>query len=815
MVKLVGFSRQRRLFDRLSALGFLIVLLGGGLPASARTVFHVVAHQDDDLYFQSPALRDSIRGGETSWTVYLTAGDANRIAPQAPVGSLACAGLAFHWQCRERGMQAAYAEMAGVANAWIDEPISVAGKSIVHRRLVAAPQVHLVFLRIESPAFELPLGTLERLFDGRVPHVSTVDDTIGQPEHFFSRSELISTLATLIETASPHVLRTLDPWCLAEPGGTAQSCIDMGWWGTTTVFEGDDHTEHVMAARFALAAHARAAGTRRVRLYRTYNTAFELSNLSPEEWSAVAAISSVYEQYDYGGAPNAWNGREIADGDMSPATGRIALRDPASPDPASDSCLRVGGNGAPGSELTLSPCSGNDASLFDASAKLLRSGGLCVTASVVGPATVEICDGRMAQTWTWWTNRRIRSESGQCLGRVAGVVRATDCVPDSGAWELRTSPPFVASPIGDFSTVDLGADPARYRSLRLGDVDGDGRADACGRRSDGYYCALAVETGFAPATRWIADFGDAQGWGPVSHGATMMLGDLDADGDADVCGRGDAGLLCALSDGTGGFAPVSTWTGAFGDAWGGEQAPVFDSLRMGDIDSDGDADVCAHRPGSFGHDIVCVRSLGVEFESVAQVWREGWPVGSVPGQVGRTMMLGDIDGDGSADLCERGSSGVFCATSSPTASRFERGAWRSLEEYSDSRGWSSQEAYWGSIRLADVDGDGRADLCGRGVSGVLCTFSVDGRFSKLVHHVAPAFSDAAGFSVSEQGTTLQLADVDGNGRADFCAAGASSILCARLPVPEPQSIELVSAAIVAFFVIAFRKSVRRERILLP
>ncbi len=43
------------------------------------------------------------------------------------------------------------------------------------------------------------------------------------------------------------------------------------------------------------------------------------------------------------------------------------------------------------------------------------------------------------------------------------------------------------------------------------------------------------------------DFTDALGWLPDKHGTTLMLGDVDGDGRADVCGRGGATLLCGWS----------------------------------------------------------------------------------------------------------------------------------------------------------------------------------------------------------------------------------------------------------------------------
>ena len=99
-----------------------------------------------------------------------------------------------------------------------------------------------------------------------------------------------------------------------------------------------------------------------------------------------------------------------------------------------------------------------------------------------------------------------------------------------------------------------------------------------------------------------------------------------------------------------------------------------------------------------------------------------------------------------------------------------------------------------------MTGDGQADLCGRGVAGLLCIYSMDGRFSypgypdapsgfssfPELDLVSPDFSDAAGFGITERGTTIQLADIDGDGRADACASGSTTLRCTRI-VPEPHT----------------------------
>lgn len=747
--------------------------------AAASGQLQIVAHEDDDLYFMTPALPDGIDSGAPSWTVFLTAGDAGRTDG--------------HWESRELGIRAAYASMAGVPDVWLSLPLFVEGRSLTAYALAGAAQIVVVFLRLpdgnstgtgypvtgnESLRYlwELAPGTLIHSIDGA---------------NQYTRTELIETLTAFIRDRDPDVLRIQD----------------------MTDYHGSDHSDHYHSGRFAFDAHLASGRRHRLRAYRAYNISSEPVNLSSAEIAQSNAIITTYGAYDAGVGPNSWNQREIPIADVDGTQASLVWMGGG----PGDLCLAAHDVATSTESLDLEPCADVPEQAFFFTEREIRHGDHCLTFPAIGGSGAPIgfapCGLATGQDWTFWSDGHVRGRDGVCLVESAGAPSLAPCSGASRVWEVGAKPAFDASAGGEYSSVEFGTDPARYESLEFGDLDADGLEDVCARRADGVYCARAIGDGaFESATLWHPNFGDDDAWAPLWHSTTLALGDIDGDNRADLCGRGGLGLYCVRSNGAA-FFDFRLWTPTFSNADGGTQPETWGSIRLGDVTGDGRDDVCGYRNG----EIQCLASDGTVFGSPTTWMTQNWItlLGLGSEQIAQTMMLGDVDGDGDDDLCERGAAGVYCALADPVAGEFVDPAMRSQGEFSDGLGWSGADSYWGSIRLGDFSGDGQADLCGRGGAGVLCLYSIDGRFSALNHRLSPEFSNVGGYLPTERGSTLSLADVDGDGRKDLCAAGAAALRCAvlddPLAAPEPGfGAGLAVGALVSFYGIG-RRSRRRLR----
>ncbi len=290
---------------------------------------------------------------------------------------------------------------------------------------------------------------------------------------------------------------------------------------------------------------------------------------------------------------------------------------------------------------------------------------------------------------------------------------------------------------------------------RVVDVDGDGRSDLCGRADAGWRCWPARRDGFGEAWE-LDDLGDARGWSAERYHLGIRMGDIDGDGRTDLCARGARRVYCWRSTGEGWGERIDVE--AFSDEDGYAEPGYASTLRLADVTGDGRADLCARGPDG----ITCLASTGDGFSgeiagpelSDATGWNH-------PRYYG-TIRTGDVNGDGRADLCARGAAGTWCWLSDGDgfSTRLDGPAW------SDAAGWDRVER-WGTIRLADVDGDGRADLCGRSGEGWRCAFSTGDGFGE--EQVGPELSDAAHWDDHSNASTARLADLDGDGDLDLCA----------------------------------------------
>jgi LmbE family N-acetylglucosaminyl deacetylase len=681
-------------------------LLPEGRVLAPTTDVVIVAHQDDDLLFMQPDVLESVRRGDGVTSVYITAGNGSR-GHEVSVD-------------RYEGLRAAYGAAAG-ANDWFCGWIDLLGHVAQHCQLVGRP-VSLVFLAYPDGLKEGQHdASLLRLWEGAIESAETVAERTTR----YTRDELIDVVAQILRETQPRIVRTL------EVGAT----------------HGRDHSDHMMAGALAVLAMARANSHAELLAYRGYNNAEEPPNKDAAVYDDAFEVLSYYEACvtDCGTCGNActtisdahahWIERRYAIGFRPVAAGRLR---------GGTQCLTT--------ELAFTDCNSAPSWRLDRAGQLRSADGRCLRVEPSGDVTLTACLGGPAQRFFLddeghiWSGVPPAPEANMdyahlwCLTPSATGVRAQLCGAERApTWEL--APRTVSTARTDLALGSTG------RDVRLGDVNGDARADLCAIES-GLVCAIGDGTGaFAtPAVR-IDDPSAALAIDPRS----LMFGDVDGDGRIDACGRDADGVLCATAASN--FA-ATRWSPSFNDnvARTGTSA----SLAALDANADGTADIC----GVDTTGVVCA-PRGLTLQPIV---RSPWPEPTA------VVWPADLDGDRQADWCTATDLGPACAVEAQRDLTTDGAPWG----YSQAGSIDIAPATTATVALADIDGDNRADLCSTREDRILCARSQGRAFG-------PRTTTLAILPNQSVASALWLGDLDGDGRADGCVDAGTTIVCAVEP----------------------------------
>ena len=343
---------------------------------------------------------------------------------------------------------------------------------------------------------------------------------------------------------------------------------------------------------------------------------------------------------------------------------------------------------------------------------------------------------------------------------------------------------------GTFQPVQLAIDNLGYDDAAggwrvdknprfLADLTGDGRANIVGFGNAGVYVARSNSAGgLQPVQLAIDNLGyddGAGGWRVDKN--PRFLADLTGDGRANIVGFGNAGVYVALSNGDGTFHPVNLAIDNLGydDAAGGwrvDKNPRF----LANITGDGRANIVgfgnagvyvalSNGAGTFQPVQLAIDNLG--YDDAAG----GWRVDKNP------RFLADLTGDGRANIVGFGNAGVYVARSNSA------GGFLPVQLAIDDLGYDDAAGGWRVDKnprfLADLTGDGRANIVGFGNAGVYVALSNgDGTFHPVNLAIDNlGYDDAAGGWRVDKNPRF-LADLTGDGRADIVGFGNAGVYVA-------------------------------------
>ncbi len=314
----------------------------------------------------------------------------------------------------------------------------------------------------------------------------------------------------------------------------------------------------------------------------------------------------------------------------------------------------------------------------------------------------------------------------------------------------------------------------------FGDMNGDGMQDVVAFGEPGVFVALSTGSSFTlDSTPWVNNFAYAQGWRVGSNPRFVV--DVDNDGKDDVVGFGEKGVYVSISNGSG-LGAATKWSDQFStEFWGSD-----DFIRtLGDVNRDGYPDVVG-----FGTDGIYV-GLGDPANSKfgdATRWIDNYGTADAWNNSEYVRLLADVNGDDRMDVVGFGIQGTYVslAQSNNTFSA----ASLVVTNFGSNQGWNNTN----NVRtVADVNGDGKADLVGFGGSKTFVGYSngTNDANSWTFGDLTTQFSKSNGWTVD--GTLRQMVDVNGDNKADIVGFNGPGMQVA-LAQGQDQSITYTTAS---------------------
>ncbi|MFJ6796795.1 PIG-L family deacetylase [Streptomyces sp. NPDC091268] len=258
-----------------------------------RSILHIVAHQDDDLYFMNPDLVRSLQAGDSIATLVLTAGEGDGINVDVNDQDRGAHPVDFagYSTARGCGLRSAYARMAtgDRGSPWRREIVElVEGFAVERFTLLAVPSVRMYFcqLHMGAPTASGMRTRVHQLWMGQTRTQATLPvagSALTQVQHV-TREMVVAGLAAVLAETGATTVRTMDP--------------DPEHDGGKQDFVMSDHLDHTVTTQFAIAALERHRETAErapvVEYYRAYANRFWGQNLDALELAEKADYLAVY-----------------------------------------------------------------------------------------------------------------------------------------------------------------------------------------------------------------------------------------------------------------------------------------------------------------------------------------------------------------------------------------------------------------------------------------------------------------------------------------------------------------------------------------
>lgn len=322
------------------------------------------------------------------------------------------------------------------------------------------------------------------------------------------------------------------------------------------------------------------------------------------------------------------------------------------------------------------------------------------------------------------------------------------------------------SPLGvdeSFSNDAGWTDEKYYSTIQTADITGDGSAELLSRDHDG----LKVSSWDTSSASWQAldtdgDFSNDAGWGDPQFYETIQTL-ADGEGGRRLIARGAPGIHTFQWD-----QSSSSWekldddNPAWSDDDGWDEHSSYSTIQGADVTDNGADELIGRSPD--GLEVYTWNTSEGKWDHLSTDSGFANPHGWDDERYYSTIQFGNILGDTQEQFLSRDHDGL-------QVREWTGSAWQLLDtddSFSDDNGWDLVQ-YFSTIQLGDVIGDGAANLLARDSHGLntysfQTTDTLEGHWESMDRH-DPAMSNDNGWAEADRYRTISTGQVTAGGAA--------------------------------------------------